>query len=200
MERLRSLAIVSGLAGIFALGFSAPVLAKVKEGQSESDVAVLEEASTNNGDTAQSLSETVLADAARLCQLLVEDKREILDALLTEGWTHEVDYNVGNAPFYKELSGEFYYENVGPAEIWAFVENYPGYKMGYCSFKIPDPEIRFSLNSLSGMEGFVGETQISGEEVFGTWREDSEVPKTFIHVYHNADTFNYQITRINTLD
>lgn len=198
MERIRVLAFTSGVAGIVALGLSAPVLAKVKQGQSEPASGQISlEPSSNNAGAGQSLSEAVLADAVRLCQLVVDDSEATVDALENGGWTHEIDYNVGNAPFYKELGADFFYEDVGAAEIWGFVEEYPGYYMGYCSFKISDPEIRFSITPLTGVEGFVEETQISGEEVFGTWRDDSDTPTSFIHVYHNSDTFSYQITRLH---
>lgn len=197
MERLRSLTVVSGLAGIFALALSVPVLAKVKEGEGAPAPEQTSAEQGSGGSTGQSVSEVVLADAIRLCQFVVEDDRAIIEALQSQGWTHDIDYNVGNAPYYKELSAEFYYEDIGAAEIWGFMEDYPGYGMGYCSFKITDPDIRFSIDSLNEMDGFVGETQTSGEEVFGAWREDSDTPMSFVHAYHNSDTFTYQITRIN---
>ncbi len=196
MERLKTLAILSGVAGVVVMGFGAPVLAKVKQGQS--GPAPTQTSGEQGADnSAQNLSRAVLGDAVRLCQLLVEDNRAIIDALQSEGWTHDIDYDVGNAPFYKELSAELYYENVGAAEIWGFMESYPGYDMGYCSFKISEPDFRFSIDSLNEMDGFVGEIQTSGEEVFGAWRQDSDTPMSFVHAYHNSDTFTYQITRIN---
>lgn len=173
-----------------ALTLSAPTLAKDKNGQSSS--------SENLQGNAQ--TEQVLADAIRLCDLMVQDQPAIIDALDGEGWTHEIIRNIGNSIFYKELSGDKDYPGVGAAEIWGFIEDYPGNFIGYCSLTITDPEARFSISAVNEIEYMVGETENEGEEVFGAWRDNSSQPSIFIHAYHNLDTFTYQITRISQSD
>ncbi len=176
--------------GLVTLALCAPALAKDKNGQSSP--------SENGLGNAQ--TEQVLADAIRLCDLMVQDKPAIVDALENEGWTHEILRNIGNSIFYKELSGDKDYPGVGAARIWGFIEDYPGNFIGYCSLTITDPEVRFSISGVNEIDHMVGEFEQEGEEVFGAWRDISSQPSIFIHAYHNLDTFTYQITRINQLE
>ncbi len=141
-------------------------------------------------------AEQIVADAVRLCELVADNDRAILDALESSGWTQEVDYNVGNAPFYKELSGNFTYPGSNEAEIWGFIEDYPGLKIGYCSFTVPSPSIKFSLSSIADRNDLVGNIELDGSSVFGTWQDKGTPPTLFIHAYQNQDTFVYQITKL----
>lgn len=145
----------------------------------------------------------ILNDAIELCQFLADNRREVVDALEAGGWSSEIDYNSGNAPFYKELSANLTYDGVGNAEIWGFIEDYPGYQMGYCSLTIPSPEGIFDLSPIDGIEGLVGELILEGEQSYGAWRnkdENGEVSTKFIHAYQNLDTFLYQVSLIRKLD
>ncbi|HHG89380.1 MAG TPA: hypothetical protein ENJ90_02715, partial [Devosia sp.] len=87
--RVISLVLLSAL----AFGSMQPVLAKVKPGANK-------DTESGNGPSATVLVE----DAIRLCQLIVDNERAILDALEFEGWSQNVEYNIGNAPFYKEIT------------------------------------------------------------------------------------------------
>jgi len=164
-------------------------------------------ADTNNETASQmpasDMSAKVLQDAIELCQLVADNKREIIDALETGGWTSEIDYETGNAPFYKEISAEMTYEGLGEAELWGFIEDYPGYKIGYCSLSIDSPPVVFDLSPVNDIEGMVGELLVEDETTFGAWRADAgaeQVAQTFIHAYQNDDTFLYQVTVIGKFD
>ena len=181
---------------VMALGFVFPVLAKDKNGQS------VPGAPSEQGDAVgtNSLTDPILADAIRLCQLVVDDDDTTLETFENEGWTHEVDREIGNARYYKEITAQLTYGDVGEAEIWGFIEDYPSSFIGYCSFSITNPSVRFSISAINDMDRMVGETHRSEEQVFGAWNDVSSQPSVFIHAYHNSDTFTYQITRINKAD
>ncbi len=194
--------VIVSLGIIGALG--QPVLAKhAKTGEAVPDAQTSISPEDGQIVTAELLAANTLESAIDLCQLVADDKSAIMDALEFGGWTSEVDYNTGNAPFYKEISAEQIYEGVGEVEIWGFIEDYPGYKMGYCSFTIDEPGVVFDLSPLQEINGLVGELQSEGEQSYGAWRkivEPGETATTFIHAYQNTDTFLYQITVIQNLD
>ncbi len=183
--RLFSLVLMS----VLALGSIQPALAKVKTGANKGT-------ESGNGPSPTILVE----DAIRLCQLIVDNERAILDALEFEGWSQNVEYNIGNAPFYKEITASIYYDGVGEVEIWGYLENYPGYDIGYCAYTIADPQLKISLAPVNALEGFDGEIEVEGAQSYGAWRSEGENPDTFIHAYQNLDTFVYQITRIAKFD
>ncbi len=190
---LRKFAVTGLLAGIPALMLAFPAAGKVKPG--DKGPAGGAEA------TSQSvLSATVFNDAFRLCNLLVNDQRALLDALESSGWTHEVDYDLGNAPYYKEITATHTYEGVGEAEIWGFMENYPTRKIGFCSFAIVDPQITFDFEAVNGQDALRGEMEREGEQTFGTWESAGPDPDTFVHSYQSEGNFIYQVTKINKVD
>lgn len=181
------------LASLSAVGLASSGLAQTKQVPTKSGPVVQSGSNIASGAV-------VLLDAIRLCDLVVTNDRAILDVLDLEGWTQEVDYNIGNAPFYKEISGGQFYEGVGNADLWGFLEEYIGNTIGYCSITIADPEITFDLLPINDLDHIVGEIEHEGESVFGTWRDISDHPSVFIHAYQNSDTFTYQITRVNKAD
>jgi len=145
----------------------------------------------------------ILSDAIKLCQLAADNRREIVDALETGGWSSEIEYDIGNAPFYKEISAELIYEGVGKAEIWGFIEDYPGYQMGYCSLTISSPTGVFDLSAIDEIEGMVGELNVEGDQSYGAWRSDTmenEMATKFIHAFQNFDTFLYQVSTVTNLN
>jgi len=200
MKLYKTLLVSCGL----SLVLVSPVLAKhAKISPSEATDQTQQSAQSEISVPVVDMAGKALADAIELCQLVAEDKRAIIDALEVGGWTSEIDYNAGNAPFYKEISADQTYAGVGEVEIWGFVEDYPGYKMGYCSFTIDSPDVVFDLSPINEIDGLVGELQTEGEQSYGMWRnvvEPGAAATTFIHAYQNADTFLYQITVIQNLD
>jgi len=194
-----------------AMVFVQPVLAKHSKTAPAAPLTDEQSVQTpivGNGKTAaqmpaSNMSAKVLQDAIELCQLVADNKREIIDVMEAGGWASEIDYNAGNAPFYKELSAELTYEGVGDAELWGFIEDYPGYKIGYCSLSVASPPVVFDLSAINDLEGMVGELIVEDDTSFGAWRADAspeQVAQTFIHAYQNNDTFLYQITVIGKFD
>ena len=194
MKMSKHIFLLSALA-LSISSFPLVALAKEKDGLSAPSVPV--EQNNVSGNGAENLGAQALADARRLCQLVVDDDPAALSDLEAEGWGPEVDRTIGNTPYYKEISGGLSYEGIGEAEIWGFVEDYPENIMGYCSFTISDPAIRFSISSLQDMENMASRIHTIGEQVYGTFSDMSSQPSIFIHAYHNADTFTYQITRMS---
>ncbi|MCF6326027.1 MAG: hypothetical protein L3J21_01900 [Devosiaceae bacterium] len=145
----------------------------------------------------------VLNDAIKLCQLVVDNRQAIIGALDDGGWNSDIDYDVGNAPFYKEISADREYEGAGKAEIWGFLEDYPGYEMGYCSFEILSPQVKIDLSMIDVLPDMVGELIVGDEKTNGAWRNDAgDVGEAniFIHAFESADTFFYQISMIKNLN
>ncbi len=172
---------------VVALLALAPVQAKTKSGRPPSSGA--------NGEESSSIADRVLEDAIRLCGRVVNNDPAVLSQLRQEGWNPVVDREIGNAPYYKEISGKREYAGVGAAYIWGYMETYPGPSIGYCVVSMSDPEVRFSLAPINDPSRLRGETKTIGQEVYGTW-QDSPNPSIFIHAYNNADTFSYQIMKI----
>lgn len=179
---------------VFTLALVAPAIAKDKPGQNSTGS---EQTITDNSED---LDGAVLADAIRLCDLLITDDASTIDVMEAQGWSTDLEQNTGNYVYYKELSGSHEYPDVGFATFWGFIEDYPGHSIGYCSFSISNPEIRFSISAINEIDQLVGDITIEGDEVYGTWRDISAQPSIFIHAYHNGDTFAYQINRINKLN
>jgi len=178
-----------GLAGL-SLILVQPVLAKTKTPKSEGGAEV------NN---AEQVGRQIMTDAIEICDLMVADKRALLARLEDKGWSKEVLYDVGNAPYYKEITANQTYEGAGKADLWGFMENYPGVKIGYCSFTIPSPEIDVPVEMVKTIKGafeLTGDVQKIDGEVFSTWQDIATPPSVFVHAYQNSDTFVYQVTRI----
>ncbi len=155
------------------------------------------------GEQNLEITAKILSDAIELCQLAADNRREVLDALQAGGWSSDVDYNAGNAPFYKEISAELTYEGVGEAQIWGFIEDYPGYQMGYCSLTISSPTGFFDLSPIDEIEGMTGELILEDGQSYGAWRSDTgddETATKFIHAYQNLDTFLYQVSTVRNLN
>ncbi len=182
--------IVAGLAA----GMVQPVLAQSKAEQK-----------TKGGgqeapQEAMDLSAQMIEDAQNLCALVVNNDGAVLDALESGGWESDVTYDVGNAPFYKEISASVSYEGIGDADLWGFLEEYPGYWIGYCSFSVPTPQSNVSLTPISNRDDLVGNVELDGSSTFGTWRDIGEKPSTFIHSYVTGDEFYYQVTKWTNLE
>lgn len=187
---------------ILALGLALMGVQPVMAKHPKSDAEATEPAESTGAATFD-LGAGVLSDAIELCQLVVDNRRAIIDALEEGGWNSEIDYDVGNAPFYKEISADLEYAGVGVAELWGFLENYPGYEIGYCSFEIESPQVKIDISVIDDLPDMTGELVIEGEKTNGAWRNDAANDgnaNVFIHAYENADGFLYQITLIKNLD
>jgi len=145
------------------------------------------------------MADQALEDAGRLCSLIVDNEAAILDALESEGWDNDVTYDIGNAPFYKEISAFNSYEGVGDAEIWGFLEEYPGYWIGYCSFTVLSPETTIDINAINARADLTGSVQQNESGTFGSWRDNGSSPSTFVHAYQTEDSFVLQITKLTDL-
>lgn len=192
--QFRKFLVSSSTIVILSLSASASGFAKEKAGQSPSGTPQSSDVASDN------LGASVLADAIRFCDLLVTDDPSTIDVLKSEGWSTELDRNTGNYKYYKELSADYEYSGVGFASIWGFIEDYPEVSIGYCSFTISNPEIRFSISAINEIDHMTGDITTEGQEVYGAWHDISSQPSIFIHAYHNSDTFAYQINRINKLN
>jgi len=178
-----------GLAGL-SLALGQPVLAKTKTTTSPGGTTV---------NIADQVGTQIMTDAIQICDLMVADKRALLARLEEAGWEKEVSYDVGNAPYYKEISANQTYKGAGKADLWGFMENYPGYKIGYCSFTISSPEIDVPVGLVETIEGafkLTGEIQKTDGGVYSSWQDTATAPSVFVHAYQNSDTFVYQVTRI----
>lgn len=167
------------------------------------DPAVNDPATAVEPTAMSDLGVVVLNDAIKLCQLVVDNRQAIVGALDDGGWNSNIDYDVGNAPFYKEISADLEYEGVGAAEIWGFLEDYPGYQMGYCSFEIPSPQVKIDLSMIDVLPDMVGELIVGDEKTNGAWRNDADNvggANIFIHAFESADSFFYQISMIKNLN
>jgi hypothetical protein len=182
--------IVAGL----ALGMVQPALAQSKVDQ-KTKGGVQEGAQEAIDPSGQ-----MIEDAQNLCALVVDNDGAVLDALESGGWESEVTYDIGNAPFYKEISANQSYEGVGDADLWGFLEEYPGYWIGYCSFSVPTPQSNVSLAPINNRDDLVGNVELDGSSTFGTWRDIGEKPSTFIHSYVTGDEFYYQVTKLTNLE
>ncbi len=183
-----------GLAGLSVAGLSLalvqPALAKTKTTKPQGGTQV---------NSAEQVGTQIMTDAIQICDLMVADKRELLARLEDQGWDKDVSYDVGNAPFYKEITASQTYKGAGEADLWGFMENYPGVKIGYCSFTIPSPEIDVPVGLVETIEGafkLTGEIQKTDGGVYSTWQDTATPPSVFVHAYQNSDTFVYQVTRI----
>ncbi len=183
-----------GLAGLSLAGLSLimvqPVLAKTKATTKQTPAPLSNE---------KQVGTRIMTDAVEICDLMVADKRELLAKLENSGWNKEVSYDVGNAPYYKEITASRTYQGAGDAEIWGFMENYPGVKIGYCSFTIPSPEIDVPVGLVKTIQGafkLTGEIQKINGGVYSSWQDTGTPPSVFVHTYQNGDTFVYQVTRI----
>ncbi len=185
-----------------ALGLTMPVLAKHakvadpgQSGQVAQDSA--------GGQQGQETRAQILEDAMEICRLVVDNRRKVVEVLDGGGWSSDINYDIGNAPFYKEISAQKAYGGVGGAEVWGFIEDYPGYQMGYCSLTVDSPEGVFDLSPVDGVEGLVGELIVEGDQSYGAWRSETvndEMATVFVHAYQNADTFLYQISAVRKLE
>ncbi|VAW22132.1 hypothetical protein MNBD_ALPHA12-958 [hydrothermal vent metagenome] len=181
-----------GLAGV-ALALGQPVLAKTKQPKTAPPTQEAQ------ADAGVRVGEQIITDAVEICDLMVADKRALLARLEDNGWSKDISYDVGNAPYYKELTADQTYDGVGDAEVWGFIEDYPSYKIGYCSFTIPSPQIDVPValvETIGGAFTLTGEIQKTDGGVFSTWQDVANPPSVFVHAYQNSDTFVYQVTRI----
>jgi len=194
--RLLRLSVI-GLSGLSVAGLflvlAQPALAKTKTATPQKP------APANTEVPVAMLGTKIMTTAIEICDLMVADKRALLAKLESLGWSKEVSYDVGNAPFYKEITATQTYQGAGDAEVWGFIENYPGYKIGYCSFTIPSPEIDVPVELVKTIEGafqLTGEVQKADGGVYSAWHDIGAPPSVFVHAYQNSDTFVYQVTRI----
>jgi len=195
MNLVKSLLITCGV----ALVVSQPVLAKHPKDETQP----ADPGTTEGRSASIDLGVIVLNDAIKLCQLVADNRQAIVGALENGGWNSEIDYDVGNAPFYKEISADLEYEGVGTAELWGFLEDYPGYEMGYCSFEIVSPQIKIDLSMIDVLPDMVGELIIGDEKSNGAWRNDAANvggANIFIHAFESVDGFFYQISMIKNLN
>jgi len=197
--------VIVSLGIIGALG--QPVLAKhaktAEPATSQSEPLANDPAMPEEPTVAPDLGVVVLNDAIKLCQLVVDNRQAIVGALEDGGWSSDIDYDVGNVPFYKEISADREYVGVGEAEIWGFLEDYPGYEMGYCSFEILSPQVKVDLSMIDVLPDMVGELIVGDEKTNGAWRNDAGnvgEANIFIHAFESADTFFYQISMIKNLN
>ncbi|HHS83149.1 MAG TPA: hypothetical protein ENJ68_06480, partial [Devosia sp.] len=88
----------------------APAVAKTKTGSAPPP--------GSNGGASASVADQVLKDAIRLCGRVADNDPAVLSQLKQEGWNPAVDREIGNAPYYKEISGSREYAGVGAADLW----------------------------------------------------------------------------------
>lgn len=140
---------------------------------------------------------TTKVDALSLrnaCLMLASNPDGIAEAITAAGW--KIDPMPGATLFSRTSYGELRFEVAGRGTILWTVENYPGFKFGFCRMDFPGIDGALGLPGLAADANYKANVESAADVTDGAWSRDVDGVRTLISGHEDPNTFSVQVTVI----